>query len=305
MPGHRMKKFLLMVCLLTLSVSANAQDQCDQVRRQATWKKNTLYALTYKCVPKGWEAFFSDQAVKAEVKIISNELRRQVRGGDDVNPAIGNVFRALYVVPPDGIKAVIIGQDPAPTKGQATGLAFSLAPGMPPFRVPSVQRVILEAANEGFSMNTGDGDLSSWAAEGVLMLNTALSIPCPKDAGACTIGGHLALWKPFSKKLINAVDAQNTPQTFILWGSKAAALAPSIVNPLHRTFLGGHPSPVSDGKKFFCRSYFTCSNQWLDDHQVSKIEWGVTQGSTSEQSCVWSKGKAPKCISACVQATCN
>lgn len=275
------------------------------MRSNATWKNTTLFVLTYKCVPKGWEVFFDDAVVKAEVKKISNELRKEVRVGDDVNPAIGNVFRALYVVPPGGIKAVIIGQDPAPTKGQATGLSFSLAPGTPPFRVPSVQRVILEAGNEGFSMNDADGDLSSWAVNGVLMLNTALSIPCPKNAGSCAIGGHLQLWKTFSKKLIAAVDAQNDPQAVILWGSKAAALSPSIVNPLHRVFLGGHPSPVSDGSKFFCKSYFVCSNKWLDDHHVSKIEWSVTEGAPMQSACIWSKGKTPKCLSACTPAACN
>jgi uracil-DNA glycosylase len=299
-----MRTAWVVVGLLALLTSARAQD-CDEVRSKGTWRNTTLFALTYKCIPEGWDAFFNDQAVKAEVKKISNELRRQVRGGADVNPAIGSVFRALYVVPPSGIKAIIIGQDPAPTKGQATGLSFSLAPGTPPFRVPSVQRVILEAANEGFSMNTGDGDLSAWAGHGVLLLNTALSIPCPKDAGACTIGGHLALWKNFSKQLIKAVDAQNSAQAFILWGSKAAALAPSIVNPLHRVFKGGHPSPVSDGKKFFCKSYFTCANKWLDDHHTSKIEWSVTGGSPSQQTCIWSKGKVPKCVSACTLAACD
>lgn len=291
--------------LLAFALSASAQDSCDQVRSRATWQRNTLYALTYKCVPEGWEAFFNDQAVKAEVKKISNELRREIRAGDDVNPAIGDVFRAMYVVPPSHIKVVILGQDPAPTKGQATGLSFSLKPGTPPFRVPSVQRVILEASNEGFRMNLQDGDLSAWPRQGVLMLNTALSIPCVKASTACTIGGHLQLWKAFSKKLIQHVDAQDSPQAFILWGTKAAKFSSSVVNPLHRVFVGGHPSPVSAGEKFFCRSYFTCSNQWLDDHQVLKIAWDVTQGSASQQSCVWSKGKAPKCVSACLQAACN
>jgi len=296
----------VVVGLLILSASARAQVDCDQARTQATWKKNTLFALTYKCIPPGWDAFFNDATVKAEVKKISNQLRQEVRAGGNVNPAMGNVFRALYAVSPNQIKAVIIGQDPAPTQGQATGLAFSLAPGAPPFRVPSVQRVILEAANEGFSMDVSNGDLSSWAGRSVLMLNTALTIPCPADIYAsCKIGGHLVLWKAFSTKLIDAIDAQNSAQAFILWGSKAAALAPRIDNPLHRVFKGGHPSPVSDGKKFFCKSYFTCSNKWLEDHDISKIEWSITEGSAGHEPCVWSRGKAPKCVSTCTLAACD
>jgi uracil-DNA glycosylase len=155
-------------------------------------------------------------------------------------------------------------------------------------------------------MNVDDGDLSSWADRGVLMLNTTLTSPCPKEANAsCTIGGHLVLWKPCAKQLIKAIDGEDSAQAVILWGSKAAALAPSIVNPLHRVFRGGHPSPVSDGSKFFCKGYFTCSNKWLGDHQVSVIDWSIPAGSTSGQSCIWSKGKAAKCTSECTIATCD
>jgi uracil-DNA glycosylase len=295
----------IVVCLLTLSISAHAQD-CDQARSKATWKNTTLSVLTYKCIPVGWEAFFNDPAVKAEVKRISNALRKEVRDtGGDVNPALGNVFRALYSVSPSNVRAVVLGQDPAPTRGQATGLSFSLAPGTAPWRVPSVQRAILEARNEGFSVNVDDGDLSSWATHGVVLLNTALTIPCPASAGSCTIGGHLALWKTFTAQLLKAVDAEASPQAIILWGSKAASFKSHFVNPLHRVFLGGHPSPLSDPSKFFCKSYFSCSNKWLDDHHVSQIEWSVTGGSTSAQSCIWSRGKTPTCATACTQAACD
>jgi uracil-DNA glycosylase len=288
---------------LALSLRAYAQD-CDQLRGQATWKSTTLLALTSQCAPIGWESFFSDPAVNAEVKKISDELKREVHLGDDVNPSIGNVFRALYTVPPNGIKAVIIGQDPAPGRGEATGLAFSLKPGTPSYKVPSVQRVMLEAQNEGFGEKLPDGDLSQWAQRGVLMLNTALTIPCKKEETSCRIGGHLTLWKAFSKKLIARVDQEQSVQAFILWGSKAAKLSSSIKNPLHHAIAGGHPSPVAPGKNFFCKAYFTCSNTWLTDHAREAIDWNVTEGETESQACIWSPGKVPKCTTHCSMATC-
>src|SRR4051812_4585576 len=99
-------------------------------------------------------------------------------------------------------------------------------------------------------MNVNDGDLSAWATHGVLLLNTALTIPCPLDAGSCTIGGHLQQWKKFTGQLLKAVDAEQKPQAIILWGSKAASFKPHFMNPLHYIYLGGHPSPVSDPTKF-------------------------------------------------------
>jgi uracil-DNA glycosylase len=164
---------------------------------------------------------------------------------------------------------------------------------------------MLEAQNEGFANNLNDGDLSAWAEEGVLMLNTALTIPCKQGATSCKIAGHLTLWKPFSKQLITEVEKQNSAVAFILWGGKAVALAPKVVNPLHRVFKGGHPSPLSNPTNFFCKSYFTCSNKWLTDHAVSAVNWNIQGGMTLPQACIWTKGMTPKCTATCTPAVCN
>lgn len=300
-----MKTMWLILVGALLSMPASAQDPCDQTRSEATWKSTTLFDLTYKCIPIGWESFFNDADVKAEVEKISDKLKTEIQAGDDVNPAIGNVFRALYAVPSSGIKAVILGQDPAPTKGQATGLAFSLAPGIPSYKVASVERVILEAENEGYRMNLLNGDLSAWADQGVLMLNTALTIPCKRTKSSCTIAGHLTVWKIFTKKLLENVDNQNSAQTFILWGDKAGKFSSSVKNVSHLVIKGGHPSPMSNGSNFFCKSYFICANKWLEDHNVSKVKWDVANGPALPQACIWTSGKTPKCTSTCIPVACN
>src|SRR5262245_27231340 len=86
-----------------------AQTACDQDRAQSTWRTATVFDLTYRCIPGGWEAFFNRADVKTEVKKISDKLLLEVQAGNDVNPALGDVFRALYLVQPGGVKSVIMG----------------------------------------------------------------------------------------------------------------------------------------------------------------------------------------------------
>jgi uracil-DNA glycosylase len=295
---------LVFVYVFLFAWIARAQTACDQDRAQATWQNATLFDLTYRCIPPGWEAFFSKPEIKTEIQKISDKLNGEVLAGNDVNPAIGNVFRALYVVPPSNIKCVVMGQDPAPTRGEATGLAFSLSPGTPAAKVASVQRVMLEAMNEGFGLNLSDGDLSAWAGQGVLLLNSALTIPCAKGAKSCKIAGHLTPWKKFSKFLMEEIDRQEIPMTFILWGEKAAKVSLNVVNPLHRVIKGGHPSPLAPGAKFFCKGYFSCSNNWLTTHNVSEVNWNIG-GMPLSPPCIWSKGNTPRCLEVCTLAACE
>lgn len=290
---------------LAFAAGVWAQPDCPQMRAQSTWQTTTLFDLTYACTPQGWEPFFNRADVKAEVRKISDKLALEVQAGNDVNPAIGDVFRAMYAVPRSGTRSVILGQDPAPTRGEATGLAFSLKPQTPSSKVPSVQRVMLEALNEGYSLNLGDGDLSTWASQGVLMLNTALTIPCANGAKSCKIGGHLTAWKKFSKALLTEIDLIEGPLTIILWGEKAAKVSIDLANPLHRVIMGGHPSPLAPGAKFFCQSYFKCANQWLADHQAPGIDWSTANGPGFSTPCVWSRGKIPKCLAVCTMAACE
>ncbi|RYY02153.1 MAG: uracil-DNA glycosylase [Gammaproteobacteria bacterium] len=278
---------------------------CDKLRSQATWENITLYELTYKCIPPGWELFFDNDDVKSEVKNISEKLGDEIKSGKDINPSIGDTLRALYSVPSNNVKAVILGQDPAPTKGQATGLSFSLKPGIPANEVPSVQSVMLEAMNEGYAMNLNSGDLSSWAQNGVLLLNTALTIPCPKDEKSCEIAGHLKLWAPFTKLLIKEIDNQPNPMAFVLWGSKAISFSTEINNSKHKVLKGGHPSPLAPANKFFCKSYFVCTNKWLESQNSESVTWDVVGGEKFDTPCIWTKGKTPKCQSACALAACN
>ena len=287
---------------------ADTKDDCDERRENATWQDTTLYDLTYACPPKGWDGFFKRKDVKEKIKKISDELEKQVAEGNDISPKIGWTFRALYSAPSDNARSLIMGQDPAPQPGLATGLSFSLAPDEPTGDVASVQRVFLEVQNEQFCVNLDDGDLSKWAEDGVLLLNMALTIPCPHGATSCTIGGHLSLWQDFTGSLMDYVDTLDHPMAFILWGSKAGAFDKTVKNSKHKVFKGGHPSPRVSGKNFFCKNYFNCANKWLKENGAEAVEWNLISSCEPSEPCIWSwssSTRTSKCQSDCQMATCE
>ena len=249
----------------------NAEDDfCKNLLESATYETHTLMELVYNssCQPKGWEGYFNRPDVVVMIKEISDRLKNDSREqGLGLNPIIGWIFRAFHMVPPDQVKAIILGQDPAPQPGLATGLAFSLASTVHPTKVPSVQRVILEARNEGYCVDPENGVLENWAEQGVLLLNTALTLIQDE------IASHLDLWKEFTDKVITYINNNANPSVWILWGSKAKAFEEKIDKSKHYVVKGGHPSPNADGKYFFCQNYFTCANEWLCKKGRGMVEW--------------------------------
>ena len=173
------------------------------------------------------------------------------------------------MIPPYNVKVVILGQDPAPQPGLATGLSFSLYKNVLAYKVPSVQRVLLEARNEGYCINHTNGDLIRWAEQGVLLLNTALTLI------QNNIASHLSQWKPFSREVLSYISDHCPPSVWILWGSKAKALIPKINQSKHYIITGGHPSPMARPQYFFCKNYFTCANKWLFIQERGMIKWNL------------------------------
>ncbi len=275
------------------------------------WDNTNLYDLTYGCIPAGWESFFKQAGVKKELKTISKRLTDISTRGNKIEPAIGNTFKALYKVKLKNIKAVILGQDPAPQPGVATGLSFSTFNGINSSRVASIQRVLLEAINEGFCVNLKNGNLSQWADRGVLLLNMALTIKCEPGKRICTIASNVPLWSHFTEKLMRHINNNAPPSSFILWGGKAIAFKQYITNSKHKVIVGGHPSPAGSlyGKRFFCKSYYKCANQWLKKNSRKTVNWNLAkQCKRIKNSCLWewdSDTRTSRCASRCVQRACS
>ena len=245
---------------------------CNALLETASYKTVTLEQILYEfgCQPKGWEEFFNREDIKKMMQEISDQLRNDSQiQGFELNPKIGWIFRAFHMVPPDKVKAIIMGQDPAPQPGLATGLSFSLDPSVHPRIVQSVLRVILEARNEGYCVDPSKGVLVSWAKQGVLLLNTALTLIQKK------IGSHIPLWREFSREMMKFINEKTNPSVWILWGSKAKALERKIDTDKHYVVKGGHPSPRAPAEKFFCQNYFYCANEWLREQGRGEVDWNL------------------------------
>ena len=222
------------------------------------------------CQPKGWEGFFNREDIKKMLQEISIRLQEDSQVKKlGLNPKIGWIFRAFHMVSLDKVKAIIMGQDPAPQPGLATGLSFSLDPSVHPRVVQSVLRVILEARNEGYCVNTSVGVSESWAKQGVLLLNTAPSLVQNK------IGSPIPIWRKFSREIMKYINDNTNPSVWILWGSKAKALEKKIDKNKHYIVKGGHPSPRAPAAKFFCHTYFICANEWLSKKGRGTVDWNL------------------------------
>ncbi len=179
-------------------------------------------------------------------------------------PGPSRVFAALDAVAPKDVRVVILGQDPYPTPGHANGLAFSVGPGVALPR--SLANIMAELRADTGSAPAG-GDLSHWARQGVLLLNTSLSVP-PGGAGAHARWG----WDRLAREAI--ADAQrHGPVAFILWGGHAQKAAAGLPRAGDLVIESVHPSPLSARRGFFGSRPFSRTNDWLAARGGARVDW--------------------------------
>jgi uracil-DNA glycosylase len=188
--------------------------------------------------------------------------------GHVVAPAPERIFAALALTPLDAVRAVILGQDPYPTPGHANGLAFSYV-GPPPLP-RSLVNIYKERAEDLGEPAPADGDLTRWAKQGVLLLNTALTV----REGASKAGSHLSLgWGVVTDAVIAAVSRERRHVVFLLWGNPAQAKRPLIDESRHLVIASAHPSPLSARRGFFRSKPFSRANAWLEGQGERAIAW--------------------------------
>lgn len=179
-------------------------------------------------------------------------------------PGPDRIFAALQATPPEQVRVVILGQDPYPTPGHANGLAFSVAPQVP---LPRSLRNIFTELRDDLGRAPRTGDLSHWAAQGVLLLNTALTVQ-PGNAGAHAKWG----WDKLSRQAI--AKAQNHgPLAFLLWGAHAQKAAAGLPRDQDLVIATAHPSPLSARRGFFGSRPFSRINGWLAERGYAPIDW--------------------------------
>jgi uracil-DNA glycosylase len=197
---------------------------------------------------------------------VAGRVDERLAAGAEICPPAADIFNALALTPLDRVRAVILGQDPYPTRGDAHGLAFSYIGRR---RLPASLNVILQelAADLGIE-KPRTGDLSPWARQGVLLLNTALTA----EAGGA--GAHLKLgWSALADEAVAAVSAQRPAVAFLLWGAPARKRAVLIDRTKHLVIESGHPSPLNRLNDFRGTRPFSRANAWLVENGVEPIDW--------------------------------
>jgi uracil-DNA glycosylase len=182
----------------------------------------------------------------------------------DWQPAPGHLFRALALTPRPSVRVVILGQDPYPTRGRATGLAFSFPAGLPPR--DSLRNILTEVAADT-GQPKGNGDLSAWAEQGVLLLNPVLSVPVGQPQGHKSLG-----WQALAIDILTAV-AKDGPRAFLLWGAPAQKACTGLPRAGHLFLQSAHPSPLSAYRGFFGSRPFTAVNRWFAEQGQPGIDW--------------------------------
>ena len=173
-------------------------------------------------------------------------------------------FAALTLTPPENTRVVILGQDPYPTPGHAHGLAFSVEPDVSP--LPRSLKNIFKELEADLGLTRTKGDLRGWAKQGVLLLNTALSVP----VGAANGHKHLG-WDRLAHQVL--AHTSNHPTAYVLWGNQAQALAKHIQTGDHLILKTPHPSPLSARRGFFGSRPFSAINNWLNARGETMIDW--------------------------------
>ena len=183
-------------------------------------------------------------------------------------PSMYDIFNALKYTDYYAVKAVIIGQDPYHEEGQAHGLSFSVKKGVD--IPPSLVNIYKELKSDLGISPAPHGCLESWAKQGVLLLNSVL-----------TVRAHLANshkncgWQIFTDDIIKKLNERDTPIVFILWGANARSKKQYITNPIHYVIEGAHPSPLSAYRGFFGCRHFSKTNEFLKENGLEPIDWQI------------------------------
>lgn len=216
-----------------------------------------------------WVKVLSPEFDKPYFKNLKRFLVSEEKAGKTIYPPKAQIFRAFNLTPFDDVRVVILGQDPYHGPGQAEGLCFSVCKGQ---KIPSsLQNIYKEIGNEvkGFS-KPSHGSLVNWATQGVLLLNTGLTV---RKAEANSHNGKG--WQKFTDVVIKTLNAKKTGLVFILWGRNAQNKSKFIDSTKHTVLQSAHPSGLSAHRGFFGNCHFVKTNAALEKLGQSPIDWKV------------------------------
>ena len=214
-----------------------------------------------------WDQVLKEEINKEYFKNLLDFIRKEYQN-KTIYPKQTEIFKAFRNTSYKNTKVVILGQDPYHGVNQAEGLSFSVKIGIN--KPPSLQNIFKELQSDlGYSIPE-NGSLVSWTEEGVLLLNTVLTVEANKPASHKNLG-----WEKFTDEVIKKVNEKNTPVVFILWGSFARNKKSLITNPIHYIVESPHPSPFSAYNGFFGSKPFSKTNNFLISKNIDPIDWEI------------------------------
>lgn len=216
-------------------------------------------------IDQSWKQKLGGEFDKPYFQALTDFVRQEY-ATKQVFPPAGKIFAAFDSCPFDKVKVVILGQDPYHDVGQANGLCFSVADGMP--LPPSLVNIYREISSDLGKEMPISGDLSRWARQGVLLLNSTLTVEAHKAASHQRRG-----WEEFTDEAIFRLANDRENLVFLLWGAFAIRKGAFIDRGRHLVLTAPHPSPLSVYRGFFGCKHFSKANQWLVEHGESPIEW--------------------------------
>lgn len=221
-------------------------------------------------LPEDWWSLLSTEYTKPYYSALVDTLDKEYLT-QTIYPPREDLFNAFRYTSLDSLKVVILGQDPYHEKGQAMGLSFSVRDGVK--IPPSLQNIYKEISSEyGYTdFSPSSGDLRGWAEQGVLLLNTVLTVREGQARSHHGIG-----WENFTNACISKIDALSQPIVFMLWGNDAKSKKVLLKNQSHLALMSAHPSPFSASYGFFGNGHFKKCNEFLMSQGISPIEWKRT-----------------------------
>ena len=219
-------------------------------------------------IPPGWRSLLKGETRKPYYRSLNAFLEKELAAGKTILPDCKDIFNALAATSYDQVRVLLVGQDPYPTPGHAHGLCFSVQPTVRPLPL-SLRNVYRELHEDVGCRIPNNGYLEPWAMQGVLMLNTVLTVRA-RQANSHQGRG----WEQFTDRIIELVAAKRTPVVFVLWGRQAQKKRGLITQSHHTVIATAHPSPLSVRKFFGCRC-FSHINRGLADAGLAPIDWQI------------------------------
>ncbi|MEY4602295.1 MAG: Uracil-DNA glycosylase [Candidatus Parcubacteria bacterium] len=216
-------------------------------------------------IEESWKKVLGSESEQKYFQTLTTFVKNEYNN-EKVFPPVKDIFRAFDLCPFDQVKVVILGQDPYHGVGQANGLSFAVATGIP--LPPSLKNIFKEIESDIGVKPFVDGDLSRWASQGVLLLNATLTVRASSPGSHQKVG-----WESFTDVAVRALSEQKEHLVFLLWGNYAKEKGKIIDRKKHLVLEAAHPSPFSAYNGFFGCKHFSKANEYLKKNGLPEIDW--------------------------------